>query len=412
MSTSASETLLGLRLVGGEALADEEQPALRLEWASSCAAAPTTAPTAAAAAAAAAAGHTAGGALPTLPLMMTGPDMYLALKPAFNKFVASYAAPSKAGTPKDWPSHGSPLTFAHLLALAAPAQASQLLELLLRGTSGSAAAWAGLLRQELQMHAAIQAGSAPEVRRLRYGADTGYRLLRHPQHPLLLALSGAPLPWGMPGLKPASLHHLLSAFAWDEHAGEASFLLPAAAVTTAAGSFVTLCVLSSAGLEAVGVSQPLAKLESAQVVAGPWQALPWLQPKQLDLELVELALARAGSNGREGSGWRSAVSSSAASELVQVDLLSPGAIPADAKVGVAVAGGVLTVVITVGGEAGSGGAERGGRAGGGAGSWWSSAAGRSFSVDLPEGVVEGPAAARMSRPLGLLSCRVRRAAAD
>lgn len=403
MSASASEALLGLRLLGGEALADEEQPALRLEWASSRAAAPTTVavptvPTAAA-------DGTAGRALPSLPLMMTGPDMYLALKPAFNKFVAAYAAPSKAGATKDWPSHGSPLTFAHLLALAAPAQASQLLELLLSGTAGSAAAWAGLFRQELQMHAAIQAGTAPEVRRLRYSADTGYRLLRHPQHPLLLALSGAPLPCGTPGLKPSSMRHLLSAFAWDEHAGEASFLLPAAAAT-AAGSFVTLCVLSSAGLEAVGVSQPLAKLETAEVVAGPWRALPWLQqPRQLELQLVELALAPAGNTGREGSGWHFAVDSSA--ELVQVDLLAPGAIPAEAKVGVSVSGGVLTVAITLGGEAGSGGAARGG----GAGGWWSSAAGRSFSVDFPEGVVEGPADARMSRPLGLLSCRIRRALA-
>lgn len=316
--------------------------------------------------------------------------MFLAIKPAFNKLVAAFAAPSKAGaTARDWGSHGSPVTFAHLLALAVPREAEQLLELLLRSTAGSAGAWAALFRQELQLHAGLQSGSVGRVRWLRYRADAGYRLLWR-QH------------CGTAGLKPASLRCLISAFIWDEDAGEAWFLLPSEPAGAApAGGFVTLCVLSQAGLEAVGVPLPLAKLEAAEVAAPllrPWRALPWLQDRQLELQLVEAAVARGGERG-SSIGWQSAVCSSA--ELVVVDLLAPGAVPADAKVEVAVAGSALVVTVK---EAKAG-------RGGGAGGWWCTAAG-TFSVALPDGVVQGPAAARMSRPLGLLSCRIRRAAAE
>ena len=109
MSASTSDALLGLRLLGGQVLPDVEQPALRMEWASAAPAIAT------------------GTAGPTgaPPSTTTGPAMYLALKPAFSKFVAAFVAPSKAGAPKDWRSHGSPLSFAHLLALAAPGQAAQ-----------------------------------------------------------------------------------------------------------------------------------------------------------------------------------------------------------------------------------------------------------------------------------------------
>jgi hypothetical protein len=146
LPASTLEALLGLRILSGELLPDTKQPVMRMEWAP----APGPRPP-----------GDAPGSAPSAPppaaCCLTGPGLFLELKPAFSRLVAALAAPAaKAGQPpRDWPSYGSPAT-SWRTSWPWPAAAPRLLAALLRSAAGSAGAWAGLFELELLMHAGIQ----------------------------------------------------------------------------------------------------------------------------------------------------------------------------------------------------------------------------------------------------------------
>lgn len=329
----------------------------------------------------------------------------------------------------EWTSLGSPLTLLQLLAVSAPAAAGSMIKALLRSSAAAAAssssssskserspssAAAGLFKWELTMHASI--GSMREAVQVTLPTQPGYRLLPHTvphPHPLLLALSPQPLDPGQV-VAVGQVKQLFSSFGWDGETAVASVLLPPAVMETspAWARYITLCVVSEGGLEAVAASAVLSGLDSRRVAVTPPRALPEWRQLQLDCSLLDAAISGGdvggNSSSSKGREWRSQMLVVGPGRVV-VDVLAPAALDAAAAVRVAVTPtGQLTVTV---GDPSSKAAQ-----GGGVGEVVGGllCAGE-YTVQLPGSVFGGGQAevgqklrssTRMSRALGLLSVTV------
>lgn len=239
------------------------------------------------------------------------------------------------------------------------------------------------------------------------------RLLWRKQQPLLLALSRAPLAPGAVGL--AAIGQLLTSFAWDEGMAAATLLLPesVAQACPASARFVTLCVVTNAGLEVVGESARLDELaaKAPRLAVSPWRQLPAAVRSHLagQLLLDGGLLQQAGepAASRAGGGWQAAVHAGDAQAVVE--LLAPGPIHADAVVKVAVADGQLTVTLAPGAAGGK--AKKKQAAAGSSGDGGGALQEGRFSMALPAGAADGPpAATKLARSMGVLCMRVALAA--
>ncbi|KAF6265776.1 hypothetical protein COO60DRAFT_762041 [Scenedesmus sp. NREL 46B-D3] len=318
-----------------------------------------------------------------------------------------------------WWSHGSPLTLVHLLALAVPSASLALLQALLRTAGKGGLGPAALFKHELTLHAGINTGKVKACVSVNYAASPGIRLIPHKEHPLLLALSPYPLQPGLVGL--SSVKQLFSSFAWDEDVAVATLLLPESVAEKCPSwaRYVTLCVVSGAGVEAVGVSKQLLELAAAaaRTEVQPWRPLPAaVQPqallRQLDCSLLQQVGAPSDSSSSSRSAWQSVVHAVPGAEQVLVDVLAPSAVHAGAAVKAVVCAGVLTVTLSEAPAKQSAKPNTVKQEQGADASSSSAAAAASlkegqFSVQLPHGAVGNPpAATKMSRSLGLLAVRV------
>jgi hypothetical protein len=281
--------------------------------------------------------------------------------------------------------------------------------------AAAAAAVRVRVRRELGMHALAQAGRGQPAARLTYRTQPGLRLKGLQSSPLLLALSRGPLPLG-PVHKGAA-KQLVSSFAWDEDSADAHFLLPSDALAQCGAWHVTLCAaVEGRGLLAVSPSARLDALPAAAAAAAPgtatgtsaqqpaarppWRALPG-PPRlgELDVGLVARVAGRAASQeqqqqpgvgvgGAPAAGcWRAAVHADGSG--VTVDVEAPGPLPAEGD-GIAAEVVAGRLVVSLG--------PRQRREAG-----WPDMP----PVELPPGVAEGaPAAAKVSRKLGLMSVRL------
>eukprot|EP00899_Mesostigma_viride_P006588 jgi/Mesvir1/15930/Mv08253-RA.1 len=202
------------------------------------------------------------------------------LRPAFRRFVSSFISSPAAA----WGGEGTPLTLVHLLSLVAPQEAEGLLRQLLAedsassssgsGSGSSGGGHAGLFKWELIMHAQVQAGKRPALRRVRYAAQPGVSMVMYSQRPLLLAVSKEELKRDGVTAPPA-VKQLVSAFAWDEAMAVAHVLLPESILEQCGAWRLTLCALSEhVGLVVVGASSRIDRLPSEAVAAGPWRCMP------------------------------------------------------------------------------------------------------------------------------------------
>lgn len=329
----SNAALLGLQLVSCVELGDGQQT-LRAEWS------------------------------PAAPPSFSAAWLLMQLTPIFSRMVGEHVSvlPPEASSLNSWVQRGAPLTFGHLLSLTAPpVQSLALLDSLLAAAAPSAS----LFKWELQQAISIQNSQHSPLRRLAQDAQPGLKLLRHNDHPLLLAFSSTPLS-GPTSLR--DVKQLFTSFAWEGESGCASFLLQASLLVKCSSWYVTLCALSSVRLDAVGRSQTLSSLTAEAVTASPWRSLC---SAQLDLDCSALLPS--------DGAWRYVVH---ISELhVTVDLKSPGApIDAEARVRLDVADNVLTA--TVGQD--------------------------SFSVPLPVEVQDGKpqGESKLSRAQGLICARI------
>ena len=186
--------------------------------------------------------------------------------------------------------------------------------------------------------------------------------------------------------------------------------------------YVTLCVGSEEGLEAVSESVVLSTLAHRTVPVQPWMRVGQLQGAGtaggLDCSLLEAAGAwGSGSTStaaEDGAaeGWRSLVAVGAG--CVVVDVLAPGPIDSAAAVKVAVTSSQLTVTVDERGTPGNSSSNSGQR--GSAGKGEAAAAGGKM-VHAGEAVVVLPvglfgdgcklrSSTKLSRAMGLLSVKV------
>ena len=220
VALGAFEQLCGLRSLGGEKMGvDGGQAWGRLEWRAETAAPspiPTLPPTAAESGGSGSGGDpdpagAAGASPPLLPTATGGAGsggggswitagyLFLELLSSWDEYLTTTT--TAAGKPSGKAGGGqvdslgllnsrgaysAPLTLVHLLGLAAPQQADALLRALLRSEAGGQAE---LFKWELSMHALVQAGRSPALRRLVYSAQPGYHLLPYLTSPLILAFS-------------------------------------------------------------------------------------------------------------------------------------------------------------------------------------------------------------------------------
>jgi hypothetical protein len=264
------------------------------------------------------------------------------------------------------------------------------------------------------MHALAQAGRGQPAARLTYRTQPGLRLVGLQSSPLLLALSRGPLPLGP--VPQGAAKQLVSTFAWDEDSANAHFLLPSDVLAQCGAWNVTLCAaVEGGGLLAVSPSARLDALPAAAPATGtsaqqpaaqqpaprpPWRALPG-PPRlgELDVGLVARVAGRAASQeqqqqpgvgvgGAPAAGcWRAAVHADGSG--VTVDVEAPGPLPAEGD-GIAAEVVAGRLVVSLG--------PRQRREAG-----WPDMP----PVELPPGVADGaPAAAKVSRKLGLMSVRL------
>eukprot|EP00667_Euglena_gracilis_P014190 EG_transcript_14692 len=165
---------------------------------------------------------------------LTAGFLLLQLQPVCRELLAPKPRPDGGGPAEA----AAPVALAHLLALAAPRQASALLRLLMKldcGADDPPCAW------ELLLHTSIQSDPALEPRCLTYRPEPGLSLLPYPQAPLALVLSPDRLPRGA-GPSGTSSHQVLTAFHWDEAKATVQFLLDPTVLREHSAWFVTLSV--------------------------------------------------------------------------------------------------------------------------------------------------------------------------
>ncbi|GBG86594.1 hypothetical protein CBR_g41659 [Chara braunii] len=433
-SLASYETLLGIRLLGGNRLqlTNEVKPAGGKN------AAPAAKAAAEAAAAAAAAGGirleiaAASADTPTLPhSRMCGISALFLLLELLR--ACKNSMPSST-------------TLVHLLAMASSDNDPEpMVQALLRCDPEGQAP---MFKWELLLHAKVQAAfsranpplspstSPPStiIDNLRlllvtYDASPGFALLRHRDSPLLLAFSRQPLPSGV--VMKRSAAQLMSVFEWVDDVAKARFLITASVLKQCRSWFVTLCVLSaSAGLVAVGIPAALSSLTVAPVSASeirPWRchsdprASALLSPDEREtLGLEHLSFSRDMDmidkmfSVNDRKEWQHAIHFFA--ECIVVDVLAPGELPAveHAKVSVLVDGKFLAVdIIPAKGRKGGGGGGGGGggknvAGGGGREGASTSVSPDSFRVPLPCEVSKDNDACKImiSRRLGAISARI------
>ena len=274
-------------------------------------------------------------------------SLVLDLLPIAKAWVGKHTEPIHALSTCEWAARASPLVLVHLVALQAQFATRIIIDALLRATdSRTAKESLSLFKWELTLHASIQTRRAPPLVKVALEGQGSVRLAAHLSAPLLLAFSTAPLAAGA-AVALKDVKQLASAFSWDGRAGSATFLVSEKIAGSCGAWFLTLCVLSRAGLQAVGTSCPLSSLPATPVTdLCPWPALstlPHALQAEIDCTLVT-ALAFSPTNGGSGCAtWRSVVTRGL--DEIFVDLLSPDPLPKESELDVIVSDHTLRVFV-------------------------------------------------------------------